>query len=81
MDDKEKERLERLKLQKRFGQHLIALRKSKGITPAELARNCDMERSNIARLEAGERNPSLHILKKLATGLGVSVSALLKDFE
>lgn len=81
MDEREKEKLDRLRLQKRFGQHLISLRKNKGITPAELARRCYMERSNIARLETGDRNPSLFILKKLAIGLELKLEELLKGFD
>ncbi len=79
MDEKEKK--ERLKLQKRFGEHLIKLRKAEDITPAELARRCFMERSNIARLETGRTNPSLFVLKKLAAGLGVEMDELLQGFR
>jgi len=81
MDEKEKDRKERLKLQKKFGEHLIMLRKSMGITPAELARRCYMERSNIARLEAGRSNPSLYVLKKLAMGMDIKLEELLKGFH
>ena len=81
MDEKEKEKKERLKLQKKFGEHLIMLRKSMGITPAELARRCYMERSNIARLETGRSNPSLYVLTKLAVGLDINLDELLKGFK
>lgn len=43
MDDKEKEKREKRTLQKRFGEHLIALRKSMDLTPAALARRCYMK--------------------------------------
>lgn len=79
MDEKEKK--ERLKLQKKFGEHLIMMRKSLGITPAELARRCYMERSNIARLEKGRSNPSLYVLKKLALGMDIKLEELLKGFS
>lgn len=81
MQEKEKEKKERLKLQKKFGEHLIMLRKAMGITPAELARRCYMERSNIARLETGRSNPSLYVLKKLSVGLGMKLEELLKGFN
>lgn len=81
MTDKERERRERLKLQKQFGEHLVKLRKAKGITPAELARRCYMERSNIARLELGRTNPSLFMLKKLSLALGIEIEQLLKGFK
>ena len=79
MDEKEKK--DRLKLQKRFGDHLKKVREAKGLTPAELSRRCFMERSNIARIEAGRLNPSLFLLKKLATGLEMELEELLKGFK
>lgn len=81
MDEKAKEKKERLKLQKRFGEHLVALRKSKNITPAELARRCEMERSSIARIETGRTNPSLYVLKKLCIGLDIELDELLKGVK
>jgi ribosome-binding protein aMBF1 (putative translation factor) len=81
MDERVKERKERLKMQKRFGEHLITLRKSKNLTSAELARRCEMERSNIARIETGRTNPSLFVLKKLSVGLGIELEELLKGFK
>lgn len=81
MDDKEKEKREKLKLQKRFGEHLVMLRKSMDLTPAELARRCYMERSNIARLETGRSNPSLYVLKKLSNGMNIKLEEILKGFN
>ena len=75
------EKKDRLKLQKRFGEHLKKLRETKGLTSAELARCCYMERSNIARLETGRTNPSLFVLKKLATGMDIELDELLKGFK
>lgn len=76
-----KEQAKKTKLQKRFGSHLKQLRQAKGITPAELARRCFMERSNIARLEGGRENPSLYTIKRLCEALEVSYEEFFKDFE
>lgn len=81
MDEKQREKKEKLKLQKQFGDHLKVFRTSKGLTSAELARRCFMESSNIARLEKGRINPSLFILKKLAAGMEVEIDEFLKDFK
>ncbi|HKC67614.1 MAG TPA: helix-turn-helix transcriptional regulator [Bacteroidia bacterium] len=75
------EKKDKLKLQKRFGEHLSKLRENKGLTSAELARRCFMERSNIARLETGRTNPSLFVLKKLAIGMDIELDELLKGFK
>ena len=80
MSEKDRERKEKLKLQRHFGNQLIKLRKSKGLTPAELARRCYMERSSIARLETGRTNPSLFILKKLSDGLGIKLEEFFSQF-
>ena len=77
----EKEKRERQKLQKNFGEHLRQIRKAKGISAAELAKRCFMEGSNIARIEMGRMNPSLYVLKKLCEGLEIKISELLKDFD
>ena len=81
MTNSEKEKKDKLKLQKRFGEHLSKIREAKGLTSAELARRCFMERSNIARIEMGRLNPSLFVLKKLCEGLEIQLDELLKDFS
>ncbi|MFN8229487.1 MAG: helix-turn-helix transcriptional regulator [Bacteroidia bacterium] len=81
MTDKERELKEKLKLQKKFGEHLTKLRKAKGLSAAGLARACEMERSSIARLEMGRINPSLFILKKLASSLDIELKDLFNDFK
>lgn len=79
MSDLEKEKLEKLKLQKKFGKHLVKVREGKNLTAAELSRLCFMERSTIARLETGRTNPSLFVLHKLSKGLDISIETLLKN--
>ena len=39
----------------------------------------DMDRTYLASVEAGKRNISIQNLKKIATGLKVSLSELFKD--
>ena len=81
MTEKEREKKERPKFQKRFGEHLKKIRMSKGLTMSEFARRCFMESSNMARIEAGRINPSLFVLKKLAVALEISLEELLKGFD
>ncbi len=81
MNEKDREKKEKLKMQKQFGIHLIKLRESKKLTAAELGRLCYMERSSIARLEKGRINPSLFIIKKLSEGMEIEIADLLKGFK
>ena len=62
-----------------FGKRLQKLRKEKGLSQEKLALSIDMDRSYLASVEIGKRNISLVNLEKLAKGLGVSLSFLLKD--
>jgi len=64
---------------KRLGARLRALRLSKGMTQAELARRTGIHRPNIARVEAGRHTPSLETLARLASAIGVPTTRVLAD--
>lgn len=53
---------------------LIEARIEQNLTQAELAERIGTKQSHISRLESGNSNPSLHFLKKVAEGLGKSLS-------
>lgn len=67
--------------QEKIGRHIVKLREQKGLTSAELGRACDMERSNISRLEKGRMNPSLYLIKQVCNGLEISVRDFFRDFD
>ena len=75
-DKKDKE-----KFLKNFGENIRTLRKAKGMTGAELARKCFMEKQNILKLEKGQFNPSIYYLKKIAEGLEVEFHELFKGIK
>lgn len=54
------------------------LRRERGYTVQELAYRCDMERSNLSRLEAGRANPTLRTLCALCNALDVPLGELLR---
>ena len=56
-------------------------RNSLGLSQEELAERTSLDRTYISLLERGKRNPSLLTLMKVATGLEISVSILIKDIE
>lgn len=49
---------------------VIAEREKQHLSQKELARKTGLKQSNISRLENGNHNPSLRLLKKIASGLG-----------
>lgn len=61
-----------------LGAHVRDLRTKKSLTQVELANKCGLDRNYIGMLERGERNPSYLTLVKIASGLGLSMSNLLK---
>lgn len=55
------------------------LRDAKGWTQETLAERSAMDRSYIAGIEAGLRNPSVKAVGKIAKGLGVRISELFEN--
>jgi transcriptional regulator with XRE-family HTH domain len=60
-----------------FGERLRQLRKGKGWTQLQLARNAGIERSMVCNYEIGVNYPPIPTLGKLARALEVSVDRLL----
>ena len=63
---------------KQLGERIRRLRDQKGWSQEEFAATCSVNRSYMGRIERGELNLTLDTLEKIAKGLDVSVSALLK---
>ncbi|MBS1585485.1 MAG: helix-turn-helix transcriptional regulator [Bacteroidetes bacterium] len=61
----------------RFGKHLRELRESKGLTQEQLANLCDIEYSQISRIELGKINTTISTLFLLAQHLKVTVKQLV----
>src|ERR1700744_5652933 len=62
-----------------LGNRIATLRKGKHIKQVDLGYRCDIEKSNMRRIESGNTNPSILLLRKIAVALEVSVTELL-DF-
>jgi transcriptional regulator with XRE-family HTH domain len=61
----------------RFADNLRAVRKREGVSQLDLGYACGVHPSVIARIEAGNREPRLATIVKLARGLGVPASDLM----
>jgi transcriptional regulator with XRE-family HTH domain len=61
-----------------LGWKVRQLRESKGWTQEDLAGRAGLDRSYVAGIEAGLRNPSTKALAKLARALGVPLSTLFE---
>lgn len=58
---------------------LVDLRKRHGVTQAEVAKACDIDRSYLSMIETGRRTPNPELLRKLADYFKVEVEELFID--
>ncbi|MDQ8022081.1 MAG: helix-turn-helix transcriptional regulator [Moraxellaceae bacterium] len=65
----------------RFGRVVRQSREAQGWSQEQLAERADLNRSYIGEIERGDAMPSLATLAKLATALGVTLSALMARYE
>ena len=62
-----------------IGARIKTLRIENGLSQQKLALMVGVERSYLAKLEAGKRNATIDCFEKIADGLGVSLIELLQD--
>lgn len=64
-----------------FGKKIKEIRTNQGISQEKFALKINMDRTYYASVEMGKRNISLINIKKIADGLGVSLSELFKGVK
>lgn len=62
-----------------LGQRIKELRNATGLSQERFALQIEMDRTYFASVEAGRRNISICNIKKIADGLGVSLSDLFRN--
>jgi DNA-binding XRE family transcriptional regulator len=62
---------------KKLGLRIKAIRKEKGMTQVSLAYACEIEKQNMYRIETGNTNPSILLLRRICVELGITLSELL----
>ncbi|MEJ7676834.1 MAG: helix-turn-helix transcriptional regulator [Segetibacter sp.] len=62
---------------KKFEENLRKLRENKSLTLRELSSACNIDYSNILRIEQGKINPTLTTIFELASALELNPSVLL----
>ncbi len=68
-------------LLKALGQRIRELRKDQGYSQEAFADKCGVHRTFMGTIERGESNLSFQNILKVATTLGISLSALFQDIE
>ena len=66
-------------IREQLGQRIKELRNATGLIQERFALQIGMDRTYFASVEAGRRNISICNIKKIADGLGISLSDLFKD--
>lgn len=61
------------------GENLRKIREEKGLSRRELAEKSGISQSYIIKIEQGTKNPTLEVLKSLATGLNVKIESLTEN--
>jgi transcriptional regulator with XRE-family HTH domain len=61
---------------KELGDRIKELRKTTGLSQEKFALKIEMDRTYYSTIEAGKRNVSLRNIKKIADGLGITISEL-----
>ncbi|RBQ07591.1 helix-turn-helix domain-containing protein [Pedobacter miscanthi] len=64
-------------IKKDFGFNLKKIRNSKGLSLRAMARNCDIDDSNISKIENGKFDVQLSTIFELAKGLDIHPKDLL----
>ena len=62
----------------RFGERIKQLRLSKGLSQEKLALKAEIDRTYLAGVEQGKRNPSLKSLEKIVEALDISFQDLFE---
>ena len=70
-------RIRQAEIVRRFAARLREVRKSRGLTQAELGDRAGVAASYVGRLEAGGAAPGIDLVQRLATALGTTVHDLL----
>lgn len=70
--------MDKSKYLKTIGHKVKLIRESKGITQQKLAADCNFEKSNMSRIEAGRTNPTIYTLYTISLALEVDLRDLLQ---
>ena len=65
----------------RLGKRIRELRKAKGWRQIDLAQHSGVREVHLSYLERGLREPGFLVLAKIAKGLGVKLSDLIREVE
>lgn len=61
-----------------MGRNIRRLREAKGLSQEQFADEAGIHRTYVSDLERGSRNPTIRVVERVASALGVTASEILK---
>jgi transcriptional regulator with XRE-family HTH domain len=68
----------RMDVRRRVGINLQRLRRDKGLSQEELAHSAEVHQTYLSGVEGGKRNPSIGVLERIVSALGVDIEELFR---
>ena len=68
-------------IEKAFGQVIRELRLERNLSQEKLSELCNLDRSYVSEIERGEKTVSIRTIMKIALGLDLKPSLLIKEME
>ena len=69
------------RIRKWLPRRMRELREAAGLTVYKLWRKCGVSQNTISEIESGKRMPGLHVLARLAWGVGVTLGEFFSGME
>ena len=70
--------MRRMSVQHRVSKNIQTIRRQKGLSQEEVAHRAEVHQTYLSGVETGKRNPSIKVVERIATALGVDVAELFK---
>lgn len=70
--------VKRARRYREIGKRIRLARQERGLTLEQTAERCSLQASYLSQLECGYYCPSVHMVDRLAKGLGVTIASILE---
>lgn len=70
-----------MNIQQKLGLAIVQLRRASGVSQEDFARKAGIDRCYMSSIENGKRQVSITLIERVASTLGISISALMAEAE
>lgn len=68
-------------IHKKVGKNLLAIRKSRSLSLDNVAEMTGVSKAMLGQIERGDSNPTISVLWKIVSGLGISFTTLIEEID